>query len=185
MAAPIRNEAAYEDAIRRRIIANAYKTWLTKTPRAHEIALVLRQKGETPNGYRDNFFGSLAKALNTYGKLSEKQSEAILRIMEKDAARKVEWDAEREEKKKLSQHVSEIGSREVFTLTCDHVVEMYTDFGWCGIHLLRDVNGNRFVYKGSKRLVSKDETVVVKATVKAHDEREGEKQTIITRPALV
>jgi hypothetical protein len=191
MAAPIRNEDAYENAIRRRIVANARKTWETKVPRAREIEAFLQHRGYNRNGdwaregYADSFAGSLAKALDTYGKLSEKQVEAVLRILDREEEKKAEWAAKREVEKSLSQYIGEVGKREVFKLTCQQVLIFSSEFGICYIHLLKDDAGNRLVYKGSKHLADKDEVFTIKATIKAHNERDGEKQTILSRPVLV
>ena len=65
----IYNESAYNSAVKRNIIANARKTW-NQLPRAEEITKYLLQYGYTNNNdtYKDNFAGSLLKALETYGK---------------------------------------------------------------------------------------------------------------------
>jgi hypothetical protein len=50
-------------------------------------------------------------------------------------------------------------------------------------NLLKDADGNIFVYSG-KELCQKDQKVTVKATVKRHQERDGVKQTAISRPTV-
>jgi hypothetical protein len=50
---------------------------------------------------------------------------------------------------------------------------------------IRDTNGNIIIHKGSKPNWEKGEVVIVKATVKAHNDRNGVKQTIITRPKVI
>lgn len=52
------------------------------------------------------------------------------------------------------------------------------------VHICRDEAGNTVVYKG-KSIAAKGDTIVVKATIKAHGERDGEKQTVIARPAVI
>jgi hypothetical protein len=49
--------------------------------------------------------------------------------------------------------------------------------------LLKDKEDNVFVYFG-KFLCEKGREILVKATVKRHQERDGVKQTAISRPAL-
>lgn len=192
----IQHPDAYATATRARIIANAFKTWKKNTPRSSEIIDLLERKGKylaEGHGYHslpevrytEGFFGSLAKALDGYGKLTEKQIEAVLKCVDRDNERKAEFDAKREAQKSLSSHVGEVGKRQVFTLTCDHVVELPSDYGLLCINLLRDEDGNRIIYKGGKHLLNKGETAQFKATVKEHSERNGEKQTVVSRPALV
>jgi hypothetical protein len=92
----IENPVAYENAVKRNIIANANKTWYAKTPRASEIDEALNA-GRTHNaygnisGYVEGFIGSMAEAYDKYGKLTEKQSQAILKGIDATIARKAEW----------------------------------------------------------------------------------------------
>ena len=48
-----------------------------------------------------------------------------------------------------------------------------------------DDDGNAVVYKGSSDLKFYADKVTVKATIKAHDTRDGVKQTIISRPKII
>ena len=52
------------------------------------------------------------------------------------------------------------------------------------VHICRDQDGNTVIYKG-KEIAKKGQTVTLKATVKDHGERDGEKQTVIARPANI
>lgn len=85
-----------------------------------------------------------------------------------------------------SRHVGEIGERIDLELTVEHIIRFDP---YCygappsALFICRDVAGNRVIYKGSAWLADKGETVAVRATVKDHDERNGELQTIISRPA--
>ena len=88
----IQNEDAYNNAIKRNILTNANKTWRLNTERAGEIVFALGA-GRTEYGYTDNFIGAMAAALDTYGKLSIKQSAAILKGIDAMAARKAEYAA--------------------------------------------------------------------------------------------
>lgn len=188
----VQHPEAYEAAIRRNIMLNARKTWERNTPDADIIAAYLDKKGtymrETgyiPElAYTDNFFGSLAKALNTYGKLTPNQCEAVRKCMAKDQERQAGFNAIREARKALSGHIGTVGERIDLTLTIAHIVEIPTDYGLMLIHIMSDANQNRVIYKGSKRLADKGETVTLKATIKDHGERDGEKQTIIARPTI-
>ena len=189
----IENPHAYEAAIYRNIIFNAQKTWRSKTERFGEIEDAINEgriyRGDLVVGYHDGFMGSMASAFDRFGKLTEKQCAAILKGIDARAARlaakRAEWAAANDARKALSQHVGEVGSRITMTLTCDHVIEFDSHFGTVYINLLRDQNGNRIVYKGSKYLITKGETAEVKATIKDHGERDGERQTIIARPTII
>ena len=69
-------------------------------------------------------------------------------------------------------------------MTLAHVHAFEGTFGPVYIHILNDAEGNVIVYKGNKRLTGeKGEVVTFKATIKAHDARDGVAQTILARPA--
>ena len=192
----IEHPEAYNAAIRRNIMANARKTWERTTPDADIIAAYVDKKGTyliegsrandwIPElAFTDNFFGSLARALDTYGKLTPAQCEAVRKCMAKDQERQAGFKAIRDARKTLSKHIGTVGERIDLTLTIAHIVEIPTDYGLMLIHIMADENQNRVIYKGSKRLADKGETVTLKATIKDHGERDGEKQTIIARPVI-
>lgn len=77
------------------------------------------------------------------------------------------------------------GKREVFTLT---VYDLYANPGYYGVqlnHVLRDNDGRKYLYKGTKLLAEVGETVTVKATVKVHHtSKDGRRSTILQRPAV-
>lgn len=185
----IENPIAYDNAVRRNIINNAKKTWRATTERADEIEAAVdagrRSMDGSMQGYEDGFMGSMAAAFDQYGKLTPRQCEAILKGIDKRAARRAEWEASREAAKAASTHIGTLGQRITLTLTCDHVIEFDGMYGSVYINLLRDQNGNRIVYKGSKWLIDKGATANVKATIKDHGERDGERQTIIARPTII
>ena len=70
------------------------------------------------------------------------------------------------------------------TLTCEKVFEFEGQFGVTFINICRDPSGNVVVYKGSNGF-ERGETLRVKATIKAHDERDGVAQTLISRPKTI
>ena len=58
--------------------------------------------------------------------------------------------------------------------------------GWVIRKFGKDAEGNVFTYWGNSFLdVEVDTTITVKATIKAHREYQGTKQTVINRPKLV
>jgi hypothetical protein len=175
----IQNEVAYNNAIKRNIIANANKTWRSNTDRAGEIVFALGA-GRTEYGYTDNFIGAMAAAFDTYGKLSIKQSAAILKGIDAMAARKAAWVA----KNAAKDHVGAVGDKLTVTLTVKHIVCVESQFGTNYIHICEDAQANVIIYKGKADFPLTGETATIVATVKEHALRDGVKQTIIQRPKL-
>jgi len=180
----IENEVAYNNAIKRNIIANANKTWRLNTDRAGEIEFALGA-GRTEHGYTDNFIGAMAAAFDTYGKLSIKQSAAILKGIDAMAARKAAWVAKNAANDATRAHVGVVGDKLTVTLTVKHIVCVESQFGTNYIHICEDAQANVIIYKGkASGFPLKGETATIVATVKEHALREGVKQTIIQRPKL-
>ena len=195
----IENPVAYHNAVKSYIIANAQKTWRTKTDRADEIESALTA-GITYNshgdfmGYEDSFIGSMAKSFYTWGKLSEKQCAAILKGIDAKAARKAEW-ADKEAALNASRtHLGEVGSKLTLTLTIGHIVVLDGAYGTSYIYIMEDADKNVVIYKGNSDAVawspegtvrSKGDTLTITATVKDHGVRNGVKQTVIQRPKAV
>lgn len=144
--------------------------------KAHPLAI----KG---NGGFTDLLRKLATDLDECGGLSDKQTEIVRNAL----VRQEQFTAERKAKFAAqdagSQHIGTVGKREVFTVTINWVKYFEGTFGATYIHGLKDAAGNIVIYKGSKSLGEKGATVTVKATVKEHGERDGVKQTIISRPA--
>lgn len=137
------------------------------------------------------------------GAPTDGQIEAIRRMIVKNAERRVERAAQ----DAASEHIAKVGERVELTLTIRNIASFEGMYGMTHIHVMGDAAGNVVVYKGSTRfggeadlgyrknedgtpaLVwahgARGDTVVVKGTVKAHEVREGVKQTILARPKLV
>lgn len=128
-------------------------------------------------------------ALDNWGSLTPKQTDLVRSMISRAEARVATREADRAAKLAIdqvtSQHLGSVGERMTFDLTVERVMTFETQFGLTHIHLCRS-EGAVVVYKGSSRLVTADATfpvqVTVKATVKAHELREGVAQTIISRP---
>ena len=94
-------------------------------------------------------------------------------------AQKAEREAAKDAERHTSQYVGEIGER----LTID-VAEMSLltswegDWGWTYLYKIVDVQGNVMIWYASRCI---DDAKKIKATVKNHSERDGVRQTIITR----
>jgi len=186
----IENPVAYENAVKSYIIGNAQKTWRAKTERASEIesALVVGMLHNDRGGFRgytDDFMGSMAQAFYTYGKLSPKQCEAILKGIDARAARKAEWADKKAAIDATRDFVGTVGEKITLTLKVVHIVELDGSFGTVYINICEDANNNTIIYKGNaKGFPEKGETATITATVKEHGVRNGVKQTVIQRPKL-
>lgn len=87
---------------------------------------------------------------------------------------------------KVSEWQGEVKRREVFELTALAMIPIDGDYGTTYITKMVDSTGNVFVWFASREPDFKlGETVTLKATVKAHNTRDGVKQTIVTRCAVV
>jgi hypothetical protein len=197
----IHNEVAYVNAIRRNIISNAHKTWLKADERHEGVYEYLH--GFLPID-RDNwepvkFIEKMAKSLFCdFGKLSPKQVDAVIKYQADTQARRKAFIKAVEEQKARSVFLGVENERHEFKLHVDKIVEVevqkfsYYDSSTMRIYLMRDDAGNRVVYKTKTNwhlsptddiavFVEENDDIVVKATIKAHEEYKGEKQTIIQR----
>jgi len=197
----IYDEVAYNNAIHRNIIGNAHKTWL-KADERHEVVyeylrgfLPIDRKNWEPV----KFIEKMAKSLFCdFGKLSPKQVDAVIKYQADTQARREAFTKAVEEQKARSVFIGVENERREFKLHVDKIVEVevqkfsYYDSSIMRIYLMRDEAGNRIVYKtktnwhltamdGIAMFINEKDDITVKATVKAHAEYKGEKQTIIQR----
>lgn len=203
----VEHPAAYERAIHRNIQENARKTrrkvWYSM-PDAERVNDFLFAMGEFDGTYKDDrfqelhpvvraslgdFYRTLADTVTQWGGLTEKQHAAAVAMIKRGEERVAERAKVRAEQSAkdadLSGWVGAVGGRMVLTFTLRLVLTMDSIYGLSYLHVGADDAGNVIVYKGTKRLGDKGDTVTVKATVKDHGIRDGVKQTIITRPAEV
>jgi hypothetical protein len=207
----IENEVAYAAAVKRNILANANKTFRANFERAEEVEVFLKKfiivdDYDRIAGYKEGFMGSMASALANFGKLSQKQYDTVVRIMDEQAAKREAYIAAVEAQKALSAHVQTIKNLKVKVdkvLIVEATKFSYYDIGFQYVYLMSDQQGNRIVYKTKSELGFKfkqsktdkflmDEFAVmtgmilwIKAGIKAHTEYKGEKQTIITRAKVL
>jgi hypothetical protein len=175
----IQNEMAYEAAIARRIRENARigrgARWIAVPENAALIERLLRHPCD------DNCFaGKMIAAYHEWNSLSDGQARAVRAMFERIDARR----AERAAADAGSQHVGTIGERVVWTLNVRRVVSFETMYGTKHVHITNDDAGNVIVYAGTKRIADSGDRVTLKATIKAHGERDGVKQTSIARPKM-
>jgi len=199
----VENEAAYIRAAQARIAANArkgrYDRWIASDPKAKLIDEFLNSMGDfapvkLDNGrWQDNalvsaaaggFYDAMRKAVNEYGALTEKQTAAVVAMMERAQTRLDNRANAIAAAAARSSHIGAIKERRDFELTIKLRTGFEGSFGYVHVFVMEDSIGNVVVYKGSVVLGERGDTVKVKATIKAHGERDGIAQTIITRPAL-
>ena len=177
----------YEAAVEARIHANARtgrrRRWLAADPTRQDV---INKMYEAANHAREgSFIVKMVESYDEWGSLTGNQEAAVRRIVEQNAQRDEARAAARAEEAAHSQYVGTVGERREFTLTIKGRPEFEGNFGTVYIHICHDPNDNVVIYKGGKTLGERGETVRVKATVKAQSEREGVKQTIISRPVVV
>ena len=201
----IENEVAYNRAIEARIKANAAKTarsiWFAENEDAQRLYDFLNGHGEFDYGEKDEAgrtarpdirfptgdFGDLLRqfrdSLSDWGKLSPKQTQIV-----RDALAKAELFAAERNGKIAAQraadattsHIGTVGERRDFDLTVHQVLEFEGQWGFTYFNICRDADNNVVVYKGSNAF--EKGPIRVKATIKAHDVRDGVPQTLISRP---
>lgn len=89
-------------------------------------------------------------------------------------------------KRPESQHVGQIGDRMDLTVTVHRVIVVEGNYGTTGIHKMTDQAGNELVwFATSGSWLEEGSSYVIKATVKAHDEYQGRKQTVVNRAKVV
>ena len=198
----VENEDAYIRAAQARIRANAHKgrydRWIASEPKAAIIDNFLHCTGDfapvrLDNGHWQNnalvtaaaggFYYAMRDALNEYGSLTEKQMAAVVAMMERAQTRLDNRGKAIAAAAARSAHIGAIKERRDFELTIKLRTGFDGDFGYVHIFVMEDNAGNVVVYKGTKVLGERGDTVKVKATIKDHGERDGIAQTIITRPA--
>jgi len=208
----IENEAAYNAAIKRNIINNAHKTWRKNNPDTCEVIeeFLMAGRGKNARGdttYSNNFVGSLAKAFDTYGKLTPKQCDAVIKCVKDREIRMAERTKAIEEQKARSVFLGvtaeKLSTRAVVEaiIIVDAPQFNYYDSPSALVYLMRDEAGNRIVYKTKAGLgykfsygknapeswnglttdIQAGMTIEFTGTIKAHTESKGEKQTIVQR----
>jgi hypothetical protein len=137
--------------------------------------------GENPNP----FMLDMARRLRDLGTLTGNQTEAVKTSVARIAAQAAA--------KAASGFVGEVGKRVNLVLTIERIIQLeaansymprYARFAAPSLHLCRDEQGNRVVYKGTGFIGQTGETVRLKATVEEHSDYKGEKQTKIARPKV-
>lgn len=145
---------------------------------------VFQQAGDTARSLADQHGTQQAIELVQSTTADSKVLANLYRIAA--AERTAAFEAAKQAQRDNSQHVGNVGERIELVLTVGKVLRFESqNYGWPAtyINLCKDASGNAVVYKGSNGW-AEGETIVVKATVKEHGERDGVKQTIIQRPKV-
>jgi hypothetical protein len=165
------NNADGEDLIK--FIASKAFTWATDYDWD-------RAYNEIRNLTPRNFFDKIHLSVLEWGAPTQGQADAVRRIMDQEAVKKSEWAA----RDALSKHIGNVGDK----IEIEAVVTFQTSFSnqW-GLTTITGFRSgdNVIIHKGTNPLhreISKGDRVVLKATVKEHGERNGVKQTTVTRP---
>lgn len=131
---------------------------------------------------------NMSEALVEWGGLTDKQTDLVRRALARAEERLAKSQQRREERlstdRATSQHIGTVGARVELTLRCEKVFTFEGIYGITYINLCRDEANNVVVYKGSNGF-EEGETIKVKATIKAHEERDGVAQTLIARPKVL
>ena len=217
----IDDEAAYENAIRRNIRANATKgnlkrwraesddhqelydwlantgefkeTWCGSTMRAHpltrnmfsgDFGTFLMKLAQSLTGrYAEELDG---EKVEHWGKISEKQT----KVVRDSLARAKKWAAEREEKWAQEaaslEYIGTVGDKHFEVHGTIAYISRFDNSVWGDgfVTTITATDGNQIVYKG-KRLGEKGDTLTMVATIKAHEEFRGKKQTVVNRPRKI
>ena len=155
-----------------------------RTNRKAKIAAVLEAHPELAAAWdsTNGFIASVMGKLNRYGSLSDAQIDTVKLALIRDAEFAAKLEAQHAEDAK-SEFIAEVGKR--ITLTAEVVATKLIE-GFYGdklFILLRSGNNIAVTFYSGMDDYEKGETVTIKATVKAHEVRDGIKQTMLTRIA--
>lgn len=96
-------------------------------------------------------------------------------------ARATEDQATRSVVVKSNEYVGSVGDKLLVEVTVLKRNSFETDYGTTFLFVLADAAGNSLVWFASNNVLEVNETVTIKGTVKAQNDRDGRKQTVLTR----
>lgn len=192
----IENPIAYADAVKGYIIANAMKTFQRTYGRAEEVIEYVKAYAGP-----SEFIQSLSVAFDKYGKISQKQYDAVCKHIDTAAERKAAWIARQEAINAASSHIGQSGDRiegefEVIRMVSVEAKKFhYHDRASIDIITMLH-NGNIFVIKtkntpymneenGNWRFLQQGDKVKLRGTIKEHTEYKQTKQTILQRAKIL
>lgn len=175
------NETAYSNAVDRYIKTNAAQTrrkvWEQDADYEAVRDFIVSQYSKASDG----FWFNVGLGLQNWGAPSDKIKEIVRERIAQAAENKAKY-AELDAK---SQYIGQVKDRIVIDVTVTFKTYFEGAFGYVDISVLRDADGNVFVHKGTAGAWDKGDKIKLKATIKGHAERNGVKQTLITRPKII
>jgi hypothetical protein len=136
------------------------------------------------SGKEESIITDIVSKLVRYGDISINQIALIEKLLGQIEVRD-DRNAERRAADALSQHFGTIGTRVDLDLSVVFITTYETFYGLTTVTGMKDAAGNIFIHKGTDFGASKGSQVRIKATIKEHGEREGVKQTLLSRPKLI
>lgn len=130
--------------------------------------------------YEERTIADLVSKLVQYGSLSDKQWAFMDRLFAQIDGRAAKAAARAAEAAQ-SQHIGTVGERITIEGTITFSTSYDTAYGTTYVTGIKDEAGNVYIQKGVP-LGQRGADISLKATVKEHGERDGVKQTIISRP---
>ena len=120
-----------------------------------------------------------------WGKLSPKQTDIVRKALVRAKeyyAKRDDRQAKRDAESAKRKYVGEIGDKKFEVKgKVAFVLDFDSNWGTTYLTIVRDADDNTIKYMGNF-IADKDEEVSMIATIKAHEEYKGEKQTIVNRP---
>lgn len=140
------------------------------------------------------FLWKMDESFSEWGSWSDNQMAAIRKVIDGMEEREAKFAAEKAKRAAASEWVGEIGQRSEFDLEVVRVSHFEGQYGFVYVHSMVDGDGNEFVHMGvpivdksidSYPQIAKGDRVKIKASIKAHSEYEGVKQSKLSRPVLI
>lgn len=175
-------------------LARVNKSAATRAARKAEADRIAREQAEADRVAKDAAFRAenaefIAKLESLDGDFWGQFRNDFLRRYTAPTARQVELvegEVAKRAKNAASAFIGAVGGKIEITVTVERVIRL-PDYGFGAnyINLLRSSNGSLLVYKGLSNLGDVGETNTIRATVKAHEWRDGVRQTVIQRPKVL
>lgn len=201
---------AYVSAVKANIRNNANKTFLKSYERAEEVSDYLARIDfklqNNPERKPETFLEKLSASLREYGKLSPKQYEAVCKIIDDQQNKRDAVKLAIQDQKDRAQSLGVKAERIETTVTVKTIktVKAPSYSRWDNpeayLYIFCDADNNRLVLKTKSMLSNNDQLalylddpnavkegdkIAIKASIKAHTEYKGEKQTIIQRVKIM
>lgn len=186
-----RSADAKRKAAHARNIMQRKAEWLAADPTRETLIITVMAivQENTAKHRNPGYFESLLSALDRFGSWTEAQERTVKQAIVQRGIRDAEYKNRTLHANAIfanSKHVGAIGERRVFALKL-HIVRHYTGrFGDGWVNVCMDDQCNMIVCIGGQKLGSEPgEIFTLKGTVKAHEDRDGLKQTLINRPVVI